>query len=57
MYFEIYPSGIQWRWRLKGGNHEIIAIGESYTTKQSCLHAIELIKATTAVTPVYERQS
>lgn len=54
MYFEIYPSGLQWRWRLKGGNHEIIAIGEAYVSKQGCLHAVNLIQATNALTPIYE---
>ncbi|RSZ28799.1 DUF1508 domain-containing protein [Variovorax beijingensis] len=57
MYFEIYPSGFQWRWRLKAANHEIIASGEAYTSKQGCLHAIELMKQTTANTLVYERQN
>ncbi|SES75751.1 DUF1508 domain-containing protein [Variovorax sp. OV084] len=57
MYFEIYPSGFFWRWRLKGANHEIIASGEAYTNKDGCLHAIELMKQTTVYTPVYERQA
>lgn len=57
MYFEIYPSGLQWRWRLKAANHQIIASGEAYTNKADCLHAIDLMKQTTAATPVYERQS
>ena len=57
MYFEIYQSGFQWRWRLKAANHEIIASGEAYTSKQACLHAIELMKQTTPNTPVYERQN
>lgn len=57
MYFEIYPSGLQWRWRLKAANHEIIASGEAYTNKAGCLHAIELVKQASANTPVHERQS
>lgn len=60
MHFEIYqeraglisaPSD-QWRWRLKSTNHEIIASGESYHNKQDCLAAIDLVKNTTASTPV-----
>jgi uncharacterized protein YegP (UPF0339 family) len=58
MYFEMYPTtyGLrrEWRWRLKGANHEIIASGEGYTSKQGCLHAINLLKGTTLLTPVRE---
>lgn len=32
-----------WYWHLKGGNGEIIAQGEGYTTKQSVLHVIGLV--------------
>ncbi len=34
-----------WRWRLRAGNHETIACGESYVNKADCLHVIGLIKA------------
>lgn len=66
MYFEIYqqkPTGLlslsstlygQWRWRLKGANHEPIASGESYYNKGDCLHAIGLIKGTNPFTPIHE---
>lgn len=59
MYFEIYREGSgllssDWRWRLRSGNQEIIASGEGYTTKENCLHAINLIKSTNALTPVRE---
>lgn len=43
MYFEIYLSGTQYRWRLKSANHENIASGEAYTSKQNCIHAINLV--------------
>lgn len=68
MYFEIYrqatglisggigalPSNTvgQWRWRLRGANHHIIASGESYHNEKDCLHAIDLVKGTTTTTPV-----
>lgn len=53
MYFEIYKSGTQYRWRLKAANNRIIAdSGESYWNKQDCLDAISLVKATNANTPV-----
>jgi len=32
-YAEVYKSTDGWRWRLKGGNHEVIATGEAYKTK------------------------
>ena len=52
MYFEIYQSGTQWRWRLRSANHEIIASGEGYNNKQDCEHAVALLKQTNAATPV-----
>lgn len=69
MYFEVYPQNptgaslasalpsptpLQWRWRLRGGNNEIIASGESYDNKQDCHHAIKLIMSTNQATPVRE---
>ena len=57
MYFVIYKDAAgQWRWHLKALNRETIAHGESYITKQSCLHAIELIKGTNADTPIIEKR-
>ncbi|MDP3761520.1 MAG: YegP family protein [Ramlibacter sp.] len=41
-----------WRWRLKADNHKVIASGQGYSDKQDCLHAIELMKATTLATLV-----
>lgn len=54
--FELYPQvsgttmgpdgevlrtgGEQWRWRLRAGNGEIVATGESYTRKQDARRAI-----------------
>ena len=55
MYFEVYKDVKgEYRWRLKAANHEIIAQSEGYTTKQNCLHAVGLVKSTTAATPVKE---
>ena len=56
MYFEMYRDarGV-WRWRLKASNHEVIAVSsEGYASKQSCSHSIDLVKSTTAGTPVKE---
>ena len=49
MYFEIYKDAKgEYRWRLKAANHEIIAQGQGYTSKQNCQHAVDLVKSTTA---------
>lgn len=53
MYFEIYKDVAgQFRWRLRAANHEIIAQGEGYTSKQNCQNAINLVKGTNAFTSV-----
>jgi len=44
MYFEVYQSGIQWRWRLRAANHQIIAHGESYHNRTDCYHVVGLVK-------------
>lgn len=50
--FEVYQSGEgQWRWRLLEGNGEIVAVGESHTTKGDALRAARGVQrlAATAV--------
>ena len=60
MTFEIYASGaslmaLQWRWRLKAGNGEVIAdSAEGYVSKFDCEYAIRLVQGTTLATPVIE---
>lgn len=51
MYFELY-IGDGFRWRLRAGNHEIIAQGEKYENYEDCNHAIKLLQQTTEETPV-----
>lgn len=53
MYFEIYVSGAQYRWRLKAANHEVIASGEAYTSKQSCISAINLVASSNGA-PIHD---
>ena len=48
MKFEIYQSGGLWRWRLRAGNGEIIASGESYYNRSDCDHVVQLVKASAA---------
>lgn len=44
-----------WRWRLLAANNRNIAnSGESYYNKEDCLHAIALVKGSSAA-PVYEQ--
>ena len=55
MKFHIYKDYKgEWRWRLKAANGKILAdSGESYTSKQHCREALDLVKG--AVTsPVVE---
>ncbi|OPG75432.1 hypothetical protein B1218_31800 [Pseudomonas ogarae] len=42
------------RWRLRAGNHETIASGESYVNKSDGLQVIGLIKNVQGETPVKE---
>lgn len=44
-----------WRWHLKAANHEIMASGEGYVTKQGVLRGIDTIKAAVAIADVMER--
>lgn len=45
----------QWRWRLRASNGRTIAdSGEAYLHKQDCLHAISLVKGSSAA-PVDEQ--
>ncbi|EXI61915.1 hypothetical protein MHD_00505 [Mannheimia granulomatis] len=53
MYFEIYKDAKEeFRWRLKAGNHEVIATSQAYTTKQGCQKGIEAVKKVTSETEV-----
>lgn len=50
-FFEVYKTedvsfAAPWRWRLKAGNGEIIASGESYFNKADALHCVDLIQGT-----------
>lgn len=55
MTFYVYQDRVgEWRWQLKAANGRIIAdSGEGYTTKQSCLDGITLVKSAFNA-PVYE---
>jgi uncharacterized protein YegP (UPF0339 family) len=42
--FEIYPSGNEYRWRLKAANGEPVASGEGYASKANAKRAVESIR-------------
>lgn len=43
--FEVYTDKKgEFRFRLKAGNGEVIAVGEGYSSKDACLNGIESIK-------------
>lgn len=42
--FEIYQTGPRsWRWRLKAGNREIVASGESYTREADARRGVYVL--------------
>ncbi|MEQ1861846.1 MAG: YegP family protein [Chthoniobacteraceae bacterium] len=52
MYYQVFQSGPYWYWHLKAANNEIVAASEGYTSKQNCVHAVNLVKSSGAA-PVY----
>lgn len=43
--FEVYEDDKgEWRWRLKAGNHEIVASSEGYTEKAGAIRAVGSMK-------------
>jgi uncharacterized protein YegP (UPF0339 family) len=56
--FELYTdSAGKFRFRLKAGNGEIIATGESYESKASALNGIESVKKNAADATVVDQTS
>ena len=55
MYFEILRSTAGYRWRIRGANHEIMAVSEVLASKASCSNAIAVVKQGAASAPVYDR--
>jgi uncharacterized protein YegP (UPF0339 family) len=46
MKFEIYKDAQKlWRWKLVAANGEILASGEGYTRKRTCMAAIALVQS------------
>ncbi len=43
--FEVYKDKAgEFRFRLKAGNGQIVAVGEGYTTRANCINGIESVK-------------
>ncbi len=56
--FEIYQSkNGEYRFRLKAPNGQIIAAGQGYKSKKSCLNGIESVKKNAADAEVVEVDS
>ena len=52
MWFEIFESGTQFRWRLHTTDGRVVAESvESYPNRTDCLADIDLVRATDADTP------
>ena len=53
--FEWYKDKAgKFRFRLKAANGEIIAVSESYTSKEGCVNGIESVKKNAAVAKIVE---
>ena len=53
--FEWYKDKAgKYRFRLKAGNGEIIAVSEGYVSKESCVAGIESVKKNAAVAKIIE---
>jgi uncharacterized protein YegP (UPF0339 family) len=53
--FEVYQDKKgAYRFRLKAANGQIIATGQSYKSKESCLHGIESVKKNAADAKIEE---
>ena len=56
--FELYTDAAgKYRFRLKAGNGEIIAVGEAYNSKMSAMNGIDSIKRHAAEASVHDMTS
>ena len=54
LYFEIVRASGGYRWRVKGGNHEIMASSEVYTTKDAAKRSVSVVKTNASTAKVYD---
>jgi uncharacterized protein len=53
--FEWYKDKVgKFRFRLKAANGEIIAVGESYASKEGCVSGIESVKKNAPIAKIVE---
>ena len=53
--FYIYRDSVgEYRWRLRAGNNEIVAVSEGYTSKQSAINSVNWVKQNAPSAPVYD---
>lgn len=52
--FEVYSSGNGFRFRLKAGNGEIVAVGEEYSSKDAAIRGCEAVQRAAAEAEVVE---
>ncbi|OPX66184.1 MAG: hypothetical protein A4E37_02133 [Methanoregulaceae archaeon PtaB.Bin056] len=53
--FEVYTDKAgKYRFRLKASNGEIIAVGESYSSKSACMNGIESVRKNAATATIEE---
>jgi len=59
MYFVLYKDKQgEWRFTYRAANHEAICVSsEGYTSKQSALHAIALVKTGAAAAKIYDEST
>jgi uncharacterized protein YegP (UPF0339 family) len=51
--FEVYKDKAgEFRWRLQAANNEVVATGEGYKSKASCLHGIDVVRKIAATAPI-----
>jgi uncharacterized protein len=53
--FEVYKGKDGFRWRLKAGNGEIVATGESYPTKAGAIKGTEAVQRAAASASVVDK--
>ncbi|RAG84348.1 DUF1508 domain-containing protein [Streptacidiphilus pinicola] len=57
-HLEVYgDKAHQWRFRLKAGNGEIVAVGESHPTKASAERGCEAVKRAAAEADIVEAKA
>jgi len=54
MYFEIVRASGGYRWRIKGGNHEIMASSEVYTTKDAAKRSVAVVKTNASTATIHD---